>query len=515
MSLFGVIHVADFALQAALRHTSQERQGGATALLDGRPARILQRNTDAARAGVLPGMSPAEAQARCTDICLRVRSQTAEQAAAAVLREWAQGVSPWVEETAPGVCTWRWELPGTDRKHPELPLGRLKSLGLEATVGLGPDPGTALLAARSAAFAHLELAYDSVWRVSGPAELETLPLECLAPPPALGRVLAQWGIRRIGDFVALGRSALVERLGPDAGPLWDLASGRMERPLKCLPAPEIFLECVDLEESAVETLEPLLFLLRRLVDALALRLEGLWLAASELRLELGLAGGERHERSFVLPAPSRQPDLLLRMLHTHLEGLRTNQPVVRIALQALASSPLSQQFGLFERALRDPNQFLETLARLEALFGRERVGVPEMEPTHRPDAFRLRTLDVTHTPSPSSPSSATMRQASQGLVLRRFRPPLEVEVIADPVPLWVRSVSLSGRVLESRGPWCSSGEWWTGSPWQRREWDVHLAAKQQAATQKQEAYTLENNGEEILCRLCEEAGVWRVEGIYD
>jgi protein ImuB len=86
-----------------------------------------------------------------------------------------------------------------------------------------------------------------------------------------------------------------------------------------------------------------------------------------------------------------------------------------------------------------------------------------------------------------------------GMVLRRFRPPVPVEVRADPgkaQPVELRSAAAAGLVTALRGPWCGSGDWWTDRAWSRREWDVQLSGGQ-------------------LCRICEENGEWLLEGIYD
>jgi len=75
-------------------------------------------------------------------------------------------------------------------------------------------------------------------------------------------------------------------------------------------------------------------------------------------------------------------------LQTHLENFKSEHPIVAVALSAQPIRPASQQFGLFETALRNPQQLYETLARLSALLGSDRVGTPIREETHRTDAFR-------------------------------------------------------------------------------------------------------------------------------
>src|SRR5207249_3993408 len=98
---------------------------------------------------------------------------------------------------------------------------------------------------------------------------------------------------------------------------------------------------------------------------------------------------QTYERVFKIPQPTNDVDLLFRMLQTHLENFKSKHPIVAVALTAQPIRPASQQFGLFETALRNPQQLYETLARLSALLGSDRVGTPIKEETHRPDAFRM------------------------------------------------------------------------------------------------------------------------------
>src|SRR5204863_1037666 len=155
-------------------------------------------------------------------------------------------------------------------------------------------------------------------------------------------------------------------------------------------------------------------MLRRFLEQLALRLSAIYLVAQELTLRISFSnsrqvrhgtGKQNYERVFKIPQPTNDVDLLFRMLQTHLENFTSEHPIVSVALTAQPTRPASQQFGLFETALRNPQQLYETLARLSALLGSGRVGTPIKEETHRPDAFRMEpfTWDLYDNPS-SSPS---------------------------------------------------------------------------------------------------------------
>src|SRR5437899_4071760 len=170
--------------------------------------------------------------------------------------------------------------------------------------------------------------------------------------------------------------------------MWKRANGKSQRLLKLVRPPEAFEESFEFENE-IETAESLLFMLRRFLEQLAVRLSTIYLVAKELTLRITLANKQCYERVFKIPQPTVDVDLLFRMLQTHLENFKSEHPIVAVALSAQPIRPVSQQFGLFETSLRNPQQLYETLARLSALLGNDRVGTPVLEETHRPDAFRM------------------------------------------------------------------------------------------------------------------------------
>src|SRR5881296_3886175 len=201
-------------------------------------------------------------------------------------------------------------------------------------------------------------------------------------------VLHKWGIHTVGQLAALDKEQLGIRLGPEAVRMWERASGKSERLLKLVRPPESFDESFEFENE-IETAEPLLFMLRRFLEQLSLRLSAIYLVAKELTLRITFSNKQNYERVFKIPQPTNDVDLLFRMFQTHLENFRSEHPIVAVALSAQPIKAASQQYGLFETTLRNPHQLSETLARLTALLGADRIGTPVLEETHRPDGFRM------------------------------------------------------------------------------------------------------------------------------
>src|ERR1700720_93693 len=179
-------------------------------------------------------------------------------------------------------------------------------------------------------------------------------------------ILHKWGIHTLGQLAALDKEQLGARLGPEAIRMCERANGRSNRLLKLIRPPESFQESFEFERE-IETAEALLFMLRRFLEQLAVRLGAIYLVAKELTLRITFTDKQIYERIFKIPQPTNNVDLLFRMLHTHLENFKSEHPIVAVALTAQPIRPASQQFGLFETALRNPNQLSETLARLTAL----------------------------------------------------------------------------------------------------------------------------------------------------
>ena len=161
-----------------------------------------------------------------------------------------------------------------------------------------------------------------------------------------------------------------------------------------------------------------------------------------------------YERVFKIPQPTNDVDLLFRMLQTHLENFRSEHPIVAVALSAEPIKPAGEQFGLFETTLRNPHQLSETLARLTALLGADRIGTPVLEETHRPDAFRMEPFSCgcsvrlvrrsrTKRQASARRTPHALRTAHATAALRRFRPAVSASVLRDEnKPAHVRSAEI-------------------------------------------------------------------------
>ncbi len=455
--MHSVMLLPKFRLQSVLRWRDAS---GPVAVVDGDAGKgvVLEATEAAMSFGVGPGISVAQAMARCEGLRVLGRVPEQERACDAALVEAALTFSPKVEATASGVATL--DLSNLSRsvcwqQLAERMVARLAAVELRGHVGMALNPDHAMLAARCAGDAE----GVCVVRDAG-AFFAELPLEeMLGSGNALLEVLADWGVRTVGEFARMPREAVVERLGPEAGLVWRQIAGRTKRVLRLVVAPEDFVEAFEFD-LPVDTTESLLFLLRRFVDSLGDRLREAGKVAGRMVLVLPLDDGTELRREFSVPAPTTDAVVLFRILDTFLEALKLEAQPVGVRLTMVAERPANCQLQLFGQGLRDPNRFGETLARLHALVGEGCVGVPRAADTWQPGAYELAGMEALEFQRGGWSDRIHEGEERIGLPLRRWR-------MERTFPGW-------SEVVRSVGPYRSSGDWWERG-WRVEEWDVEMS----------------------------------------
>ncbi|MEO5935732.1 MAG: DNA polymerase Y family protein [Terriglobales bacterium] len=557
--LFACIFIPDFPVEAVTRTFDYATRERAVAVYAGTPplVHVIATNEKARAAGAEAGMTKVQAET-VPGLLLKPRSSAQEDSAHAALLDCAHGFSPRVESTAPDTVLL--DLAGLDQLFGPPPklarelAQRVAGIGLEARIGVAANPDAALHAARG--FPGITVIPPG----KEASRLGELPIDVLAPAPQILDTLDRWGVRNLRGLAALPPLAVSERLGQEGLRLQRLARGEGTRTL--VPVPEAFHFSEHLElEDAVDLLEPLAFLLGRLLEQLCARLHARSLATNELRLTLALevhtdvglndsrahaSTSAEHHRVLRLPVPMQDSKIFLKLLQLDLQLHPPAAPVKQITLAAEAVRPRVTQSGLFVPASPEPERLELTLARIRKVLGDltgERVGSPQLLNTHRPDAFRM-----THfSPGRESRSHAEPRRRGEmrdgdspahrelGIplaqsvppkqtlsALRFFRPALAAQVeIAHGIPTALSFHGCRATVIASAGPWRTSGNWWNQSPWSRDEWDVALAITQAFPRAFNQAFnqtfnqTIETSV--ALYRIYRDVlvGHWFVEGAYD
>jgi protein ImuB len=235
-------------------------------------------------------------------------------------------------------------------------------------------------------------------------------------------------------------------------------------------------------------LEPLAFLLNRMLESLCARLQARALATNELRLRMELDSSPCPElkRVIRLPVPMLDAKVFLKLLQLDLEAHPPHAPVRKIFFQMEPARPRQSQNGLFLAASPEPERLELVLARVAGVVGEKNLGIAEILDTHRADAFRMRRFAIVassqfpvsrKTGRHSKPETPNPKLASK-LAMRKFRPPLRANVLTHAgEPVRLSFLNVRGEVTACAGPWRTSGEWWSNDGWSRDEWDVAVQQK--------------------------------------
>jgi nucleotidyltransferase/DNA polymerase involved in DNA repair len=202
--MFATIFVPNFHLQAALRHKTPDRPAAGfysvsklfetgplnsahneslgltekaepVALIDERENKpvIIQMNGAAQAAGILHGMTPSQALARCLSLVIKPRSHAQEKTIQEIVLHYAFSLSPFVEVTAPGVCTIQFRQTRELFTKVSRAINQLTACEIFAQAALAPSPDTSFLAAH---LARPVLQIDRPEEFLGPLSIDTLRL---------------------------------------------------------------------------------------------------------------------------------------------------------------------------------------------------------------------------------------------------------------------------------------------------------------------------------------------------
>src|ERR1700687_1494670 len=430
---------------------------------------------------------------------------------------------------------------------------RVSQMGLEANIAVAANPDAALLAARG---------FTGVTLIPEGCEAERLgdlPVEVLLESFSSSfsfdveegarwvETFDRWGIRKLRALAALPAVPVSERLGQRGIRLRTLARGAASRNLRVLEPRLIFAESVEVEYPIV-LLEPLAFLLNRMLEQVCARLGARALAVQELHLNLELAATQPNgcasltrtfARTLRLPTPMLDTKIFLKLLQLDLQAHPPGAPIVKIHLSADPAHPRPLQSGLFQPVFPEPEKLELTLARIAGIVGEGRVGSVELLDTHREGAFVVRHF----APVESAPTEPTVKsevkqsgnrkkdtsmqendnaceleekleetaeetakdKMSAVIALRLFRPPLGASItLREAKPVRMRCLEredIAGEIVWTAGPWRSSGDWSEQEGWSREEWDIAVPAETGL----------------VLYRLLQDklSGNWFIEGTYD
>ena len=184
-------------------------------------------------------------------------------------------------------------------------------------------------------------------------------------------------------------------------------------------AEERFEASLELEWP-IEGLEPLSFVLTRLLEPLSTRLERRDRGAAVLHVQLAAGRRARCTRAACeLPSPMRDVRTLRTLALLDLESHPPPAAIDRVTIVIDPTPGRVLQHTLFTRAQPTPEQLSTLLARLGALMGQDRIGAPATVDSYRPG--RVRDEAVRDRARRSRRARRARRSSQQNLELAELR----------------------------------------------------------------------------------------------
>jgi hypothetical protein len=310
----------------------------------------------------------------------------------------ASAFSPSFEQTAPDTIVFR--VDGLRRLHGsprEIAEAIAQRAGESVNIAIAETADAAIIAARN--FPGVTVA----------ANLNNLDVATLPVTEEMSQVLESWGIYSIEQLAQLPETGLAERFGMEGVYLQRLARGAIDRPLKIFQPETTYEDRIELDHP-VSLLEPLLFLIARLLNDQCARLLSNAMVANEVTIRLELEAGTKHDRT------------------EHIRTLRRPHAREQVAVEAAAngsrSAPAaganscSRALAQTGASAHGPDRHLSS--------GHSRARQTRVDarphPRHRRRKQRRHPRASEHTPPPSFPSRASPATSHQPPAIS-YQPP--------------------------------------------------------------------------------------------
>lgn len=349
--------------------------------------RVAFASTAAAREGVRPGMTVTAAQALVPDLALFTYSAKDEENALQSLGEALLTLGPAFELRAPDglfldasaapLCKG----PGTPEENLcARALSLCEAHGYKGRAVVASQAFTARALAR-----HGEKRALVVGAFEAAVALAELPLIALDEVESgIAAQVSALGLATLGEVGALPAGAVVARMGASGLRAHALCRGVDDTLLRPAVLPEKIEEQIELDWPA-ESLEPLQFALKTVLDRICGRLWGRALAAVRLTVQLKLDPSGEASIPLQLSRPTSQAKLLLELLRHRLQDFQLQNPIARVRVTVdEAQKDKGQQLQLGDGPQGDAGLEI-VLSRLQTTLGEEALFQAELLPMHRPE----------------------------------------------------------------------------------------------------------------------------------
>ncbi|PWC36786.1 DNA polymerase [Azospirillum sp. TSO22-1] len=459
---------------------------------------VIATNRAAERAGVLPGVTLADARAVEPGLTSFDADPAADAALLDRLAGWALRWTPWTAADGDGLMldvTGCAHLFGGESELARDVVERLGRAGFELRVAIADTPAAAWAVARYALTCPHPLPLPRCageggmpspaqrgregTRAEGRGEgggtcvhiipphaqrhaLDPLPMAALRLPSDTVAALDAVGLRRIGDLHGVPRATLAARFGAEPMRRLDQALGQLDEPVS--PHRPVVPHSARLAfAEPISTPDDLACAVRHLLDTLCARLERSQEGARRLELEAHRIDRRPEDAPQTLiigtGRPVRAPAALMRLFAEKLERI---EPGLGIEVMTLAA-PVVGPLGAIQTGLDgggDDSGLGDLVDRLGNRLG------PRSVLRLVPRASWLPERAVTGCPAlgvPANQSMPLLWPADRPRPVRLLAPPEPIEAVApvpDDPPRMFRWRGVAHRVRRADGPERLESEWW-------------------------------------------------------
>ena len=433
--------------------------------------RLVAVDACAAARGLGPGLTLADARARCPDLDVVPAEPHAEAALLEALVDWCRRFTPLAALDAPGGAmldiTGAAHLFGGEHAMSADIEARLMAHGFAGRTGIGSSPQAAWALARFGAARRIAPADADGKRLA--RLFGDLPLAALGLEMAIVGDLARAGLRRIGDVVHRPRAPLAARFGDRLFAQLDGLLGAAKTAISprfeaaAFIAERRFLEGLAQRDAIEATIGSLAVDLCGLLER---RGEG----ALVIDLTLFRVDGVVKRVSAGASRPLRDPMIMARLFHERLEavgeeGLETGYGFDVIRLSARTTEPLDPAQGGLARgdlaAADETADMAELVDRLGARLGLRRVTRLTPHDTHIPEqAASAEPAAHVRRPSAWPPHD---EKTPPTRPIRLLQAPERIDTIAavpDGPPLRFTWRRVTHEVVAIEGPERIAAQWW-------------------------------------------------------
>ncbi len=211
---------------------------------------------------------------------------------------------------------------------------------------------------------------------SVPSTLSALPIAAIAQRADFLELMDSWAVHDLGSFVRLPADEMVARFGPEIVEMQRQARGEAFRAVGWNVKEDKFFWAKDLE-GAIETIEPLNFVLSKGVEQIFQNLDYVGLSTQSVKITL-----RGHEREKIyrirLVFPTKNQKVWIRQIVTKIELDTPGFNIEGVEIEFRSTKPRIVQNNLYSGTILEPENLNLIVSKLKKVVGLEKIGLPKL-----------------------------------------------------------------------------------------------------------------------------------------